>query len=125
MAGAGSPSPQRHPDTAYEFQFSSDTTNLQCRGRPRSKGHLGGHSVSRRRVASRGRSSSLSKSTERARGSSTSQPRSSSRLGNVSSEPTKSRSRTPTTPSSKNPTLSWADKAQRWRLAPASSRAAG
>ncbi|KAL3176086.1 hypothetical protein MRX96_010786 [Rhipicephalus microplus] len=73
MAGAASPSPQRHLDTADEFQSSS---------------------------------------TERARGSSISEPRSKLRPGLVSSGPTRSRCRTPTISNSKNPTLSWADKAR-------------
>ncbi|KAL3245036.1 hypothetical protein MRX96_018424 [Rhipicephalus microplus] len=34
MADAASPSPQRHLDTADEFQSSSPTTNAQRRGRP-------------------------------------------------------------------------------------------
>ncbi|KAL3255145.1 hypothetical protein MRX96_046684 [Rhipicephalus microplus] len=37
MAGAASPSPQRHLDTADEFQSSSPTTDAQRRGRPRSR----------------------------------------------------------------------------------------
>ncbi|KAL3213287.1 hypothetical protein MRX96_035523 [Rhipicephalus microplus] len=112
MAGDASPSPQRHLDTADEFQYSSPTTDAQCRGRPRSRGRSGGHSGSSCRGASRGCSGSRSRSTERARGSFSSQPRFTSRPRNVSSGPTRSRSRTPTTSNSKNLTLSWADKAR-------------
>ncbi|KAL3190583.1 hypothetical protein MRX96_039669 [Rhipicephalus microplus] len=112
MAGAASPSPRRHLDTADEFQSSSPTTDAQRRGRPRSRGRSGGRSGSRCLGASRGCSGSRSRSTERARGSFSSQPRSTSRPGNVSSVPTRSRSRTPTTSNSKRPTLSWADRAR-------------
>ncbi|KAL3233369.1 hypothetical protein MRX96_048408, partial [Rhipicephalus microplus] len=118
MAGAASPFPQRHLDTADEFQSSSTTTNAQRRGRPRSRGRSGGRSESRRHVASKGCSGSRSRSTERARGSSTSQPRSNSKPGHVSSGPTRSRSRTPTTSNSKKPTLSWADKVRGRRESP-------
>ncbi|KAL3195379.1 hypothetical protein MRX96_015849 [Rhipicephalus microplus] len=112
MAGAASPSPQRHLDTADEFQSLSPVTDAQHIGRPRSRGRSGGRSRSRRRGAPKECSGSPSRSTERARRSSTSQPRSTSRPGHVSSGPTRSRSRTPTISNSKKPTLSWADKAR-------------
>ncbi|KAL1431996.1 hypothetical protein MTO96_013666 [Rhipicephalus appendiculatus] len=41
MAGAASPSPQRHTDTADEFQASSSTADVQRRGRPPLQGPLG------------------------------------------------------------------------------------
>ncbi|KAH8023768.1 hypothetical protein HPB51_016663 [Rhipicephalus microplus] len=112
MAGAASPSPQRHLDTAEEFQYSSPPTDAQCRGRPRSRGRSGGHSGSSCRGASRRCSRSCSRSTERARRSSSFQPRFTSKPWDVSSGPTRSRSHTPTTSNSKNLTLSWADKAR-------------
>ncbi|KAL3253016.1 hypothetical protein MRX96_054713 [Rhipicephalus microplus] len=118
MAGAASPSPQRHLDTADKFQSSSPTTAAQRRGRPRSRGCSGGRSGSRRHGASKGCSGSRSTSTERAQGSSTSQPHSNSKPGHVSSGPTRSRSRTPTTSNSKKLTLSWADKARGRREPP-------
>ncbi|KAL3209196.1 hypothetical protein MRX96_009382 [Rhipicephalus microplus] len=118
MAGAASPSPKRHLDTADEFQSSSPTTDNQRRGRPSSRGRSGGYSGPRRRGASKGCSGSRSRSTERARGSSTSQLRSNSRPGPVSSGPTRSRSRSPATSNSKKPTLSWADKARGRRESP-------
>ncbi|KAH8024923.1 hypothetical protein HPB51_002337 [Rhipicephalus microplus] len=118
MAGAASPSPQRHLDTADELQSSSPTTDAQRRGRPRSRGRSGGRSESRRRGASKGCSGWCSRSTEHARGSSTSEPRSNSKPGHVLPGPTRSRSRTPTTSNSKKPTLSWADKARGRRESP-------
>ncbi|KAL1417829.1 hypothetical protein MTO96_006086 [Rhipicephalus appendiculatus] len=120
MAGAASPSPQRHPDTADELQASSSTADVQRRGRPRSRGRSGGRSGSRGRGASKGCSGSRSRSTERAhsRGRSASQPRSSSRPRHDSSGRTRSRSRTPTTPRSKKPTLTWADKTRGGRESP-------
>nr|XP_037291384.1 myb-related transcription factor, partner of profilin-like [Rhipicephalus microplus] len=118
MAGAASPSPQRHLDTADEFQSSSPTTDAQRRGRPRSRGRSRGRSGSRHRGASKGCSGSRSRSTERAQEISTSQPRSNSKPGHVSSGPTRSRSRTPTISNSKKPTLSWADKARGRRESP-------
>ncbi|KAL3242951.1 hypothetical protein MRX96_047657 [Rhipicephalus microplus] len=119
MAGAASPSPQRHLDTADKFQSSSPTTDAQRRGRPHSRGGSGGRSGSRCRGASKGCSGSRSRSTKRARGSSTFQPRSNSKPGHVSSGPTRSRSRTLTpTSNSKKPTLSWADKALGRRESP-------
>ncbi|KAL1484351.1 hypothetical protein MTO96_050048 [Rhipicephalus appendiculatus] len=54
MAGAASPSPQRHPDTADEFEASSSTADVQRRGRPRSRGRSGGRSGFRGRGASKG-----------------------------------------------------------------------
>ncbi|KAL3243680.1 hypothetical protein MRX96_020119 [Rhipicephalus microplus] len=41
MAGASSPSPQRHLDAADEFQSSSPTTDVQRRGGPPLRGALG------------------------------------------------------------------------------------
>ncbi|KAL3171998.1 hypothetical protein MRX96_040651 [Rhipicephalus microplus] len=41
MAGAASPSPQRHLDTADQFETSSPTTDAQRRGRPPFQGMLG------------------------------------------------------------------------------------
>nr|XP_037272812.1 serine/arginine-rich splicing factor 2-like [Rhipicephalus microplus] len=111
MAGAASPSPRRHLDTADEFQSSSPTTDAQRRGRPRSRGCSGGRIRSRHPGASKGCSGSRSRSTECARGSSISQPGSNSRPGHVLSGPTRSHSRTPTTSNSKKPTSSWANKA--------------
>ncbi|KAL3176225.1 hypothetical protein MRX96_010545 [Rhipicephalus microplus] len=46
MAGAASPSPQRHLDTADEFQSSSPTTDAQRRGLPPSRGRPGSRSGS-------------------------------------------------------------------------------
>ncbi|KAL3225357.1 hypothetical protein MRX96_049245 [Rhipicephalus microplus] len=41
MAGAASPSPQRHLDTADELQFSSPTTDAQAQRTPPFQGTLG------------------------------------------------------------------------------------
>ncbi|KAL3174952.1 hypothetical protein MRX96_010975 [Rhipicephalus microplus] len=91
MAGAASPSPQRHLDTADEYQSSSPTTDAQLRRRPYSTGRSGGRYGSRRRGAS---------------------------MWDVSARASGTRSRTPTTSNSKKLTLSWADKAGGRRESP-------
>ncbi|KAL3211085.1 hypothetical protein MRX96_036656 [Rhipicephalus microplus] len=93
MAGAASPSPPHHLDTADEFLFFHPPRALRTEKAPRSRGRSGSRSGSKRHGASRGCSGSRSRSTERALGSSTSQPRCTSRPGHVLSGPIRSRSR--------------------------------
>ncbi|KAL3224364.1 hypothetical protein MRX96_026628 [Rhipicephalus microplus] len=119
MAGAASPSPQRHLDTADEFQSSSPTTDAQRRGRPPFQGTLARPLRIQAPWCLQGMFRLALQVDRTCPGnfhfSASLQPQ---KPGHVSSGPTRSRSRTPTISNSKKPTLSWADKARGRRESP-------